>query len=207
MIGVRNWFNAVAWILACRSKHGPFPCRIARINSKQTGGTGSRPMDNCDYDLWSISGPPSIMLHYGTRDHKVTRTCNFQCFALIRLIFGDPWLLDGEDRRWWPEDLVGKDGIKNNRRQFLYSFARRDFVKFGYFKVHLEYTFDILKFILNFGNFELFQIRRFLDQDPMFHSMLIRYLVLGTSFEGDKLYIYSEILQNLRVRDFKVHLE
>lgn len=55
-------------------------------------GTGSRPMDNCDYDLWSISGPPSIILHSDMRDHKVVVRVisTLQCFALIPPIFGEP---------------------------------------------------------------------------------------------------------------------
>lgn len=91
-------------------------------------GTGSRPMDNCDYDLWSISGPPSIILHSDTRDHKVSRTCNFH-FAMFRFNSTDIWrtmLLWGELRRypssilndekmeyrnsWWYRDTRGKLG-------------------------------------------------------------------------------------------------
>lgn len=52
-------------------------------------GAGSRPMDNCDYDLWSISGPPSIMLHSDTR--KVSRTCNFHR-AMFHFNSTDIWL-------------------------------------------------------------------------------------------------------------------
>lgn len=71
-------------------------------------GAGSRPMDNCDYDLWSISGPPSIMLHSDTRKLVVRVISTVQCFTLIPLIFGDPWFLG---RRLILVFHVGRDGI------------------------------------------------------------------------------------------------
>lgn len=64
-------------------------------------GAGSRPMDNCDYDLWSISGPPSIMLHSDTR--KVSRTCNFHR-AMFHFNSTDIWHGSwGEG--WYPSSM------------------------------------------------------------------------------------------------------
>lgn len=55
-------------------------------------GAGSRPMDNCDYDLWSISGPRHRSCSTPIRVivRLVVRVIStLRCFALIRPIFGE----------------------------------------------------------------------------------------------------------------------
>lgn len=96
IIGRRDWCTKLiqrARVNSCVSietRHPPPVVPWELIRNRR--GAGSRPMDNCDYDLWSISGPRHRSCSTPIRVivRLVVRVIStLRCFALIRPIFGE----------------------------------------------------------------------------------------------------------------------